>query len=652
MLKRLGVFWALNLSLVPTVLAAASCSQLSGRIYTGPDSNIFDISCDTSTIGGHIFAYYSNGDEFQDCVDKCDGESTCVVALFLAGSGDCALIDSYSGTRSFNGNDVAVKRPVAIQTATSVEVSSSATTTAETTTAETTTAETTTVETTTAETTTVETTTAETTTVETTTVETTSPETTTVETTSPETTSPETTTVESSTAEASLTESTPSGASLRSSEVSLTSPESTLVTATTDLSYTSTTSIEILTDDCEDETSSLETSTSGIASTATGSEIKSTNLSTNSLSPSTTMFESSEPPTSRPSTTSNASLIPDSTTQGTQTSESTSLPSLVTSQAVSALPTSSITTAPFIDTTFGQVASSSRSSSSETKDTGSKTPSDYGVTIMKTTSESRLPTSFPTSNCVWTVHLTMVKYVTCSTGIVAQTETTTTYVTADSKSGSYGPPVVQRPDGCIGGYQIDASGNSYPIAQPTMGSQDDSTDEKSQPFARPTPESRSGSRPSHKNGPSYIPAPITESQRTSQLEQGHGQHSVLPTQGSQIDSPDNKSHPSVPGQVSPEPKNSDPQSTEGEAAPTAISKYQPGTPVYPSPPSSVHQGQQGIPTTLTIKTAITEESETPSVSLSATGEVPSTPLVTSGANSYQPMFWQLVAGILLALQRL
>ncbi|KIL93650.1 hypothetical protein FAVG1_02210 [Fusarium avenaceum] len=215
MLKRLGVFWALNLSLVPTVLAAASCSQLSGRIYTGPDSNKFDISCDTSTIGGHIFAYYSNGDEFQDCVDKCDGESTCVAALFLAGSGDCALIDSYLGTRSFNGNDVALKRPVAIQTTTSVEVSSSATTTAE-------------------------------------------------------ASSTETTTVESSTAEASSTESTPSGASLRSSEVSLTSAESTLVTATTDSSYTSTTSIEISTDDCEDETSSLETSTSAIASTATG----------------------------------------------------------------------------------------------------------------------------------------------------------------------------------------------------------------------------------------------------------------------------------------------------------------------------------------------------------------------------------------------
>ncbi|KAI6749284.1 hypothetical protein HG530_015123 [Fusarium avenaceum] len=596
MLKRLGVFWALNLSLVPTVLAAASCSQLSGRIYTGPDSNKFDISCDTSTIGGHIFAYYSNGDEFQDCVDKCDGESTCVAALFLAGSGDCALIDSYLGTRSFNGNDVALKRPVAIQTTTSVEVSSSATTTAE-------------------------------------------------------ASSTETTTVESSTAEASSTESTPSGASLRSSEVSLTSAESTLVTATTDSSYTSTTSIEISTDDCEDETSSLETSTSAIASTATGSEIKSTNLSTNSLSPSTKMFESSEPPTSRPSTTSNASLIPSSTTQGTQTSESTSLPSFVTSQAVSALPGPSITTAPFIYTTSGQVASSSRSSLSKTKDTGSKTSLDYGITIMKTTSESRLPTSFPTSNCVWTVYLTMVKYVTCSTGVVAKTETTTTYVTADSKSGSYGPPVVQRPDGCIGGYQIDASGNSYPVAQPTMGSQDDSTDEKSQPFAQPTLESLSGSQPSHKNGPSYIPAPITESQRTSQLEQGHGQHSVQPTQVSQIDSPDSKSHPSVPGQVSPEPKKSDPQST-GEAAPTAISKYQPGTPVYPSPPSSVHQGQQGIPTTLTIKTAITEESETPSVSLSATGEVPSTPLVTSGADSYQPMFWQLLTGILIALQGL
>jgi len=106
--NRPGAFLVLNLSLIPSVLASLSCTQLSGEDYTGPNGINFEIQCDTSTVNGAIFAYYSVGDEFQDCVDRCDSDSNCVAALFLRGSGDCALISTYQGTRSFTGNDLAI----------------------------------------------------------------------------------------------------------------------------------------------------------------------------------------------------------------------------------------------------------------------------------------------------------------------------------------------------------------------------------------------------------------------------------------------------------------------------------------------------------------------------------------------------------------
>ncbi|KAM0079811.1 hypothetical protein ACKRZS_008049 [Fusarium odoratissimum] len=382
---------------------------------------------------------------------------------------------------------------------------------------------------------------------------------------------------------ASSTTSVPS-TSLESISETSTSVESTAATtATTDSFFTSTASIETSTDDCDDETSSLETLATVTTSTVTGSEIQPRTLSTDSQSSSLHCNQS----TIRCFHFLFLSyfnyfitiFFDDYSKPGFYINISAKLcykPSRLLSTCV-----------------FKDYTSSSGSSSSETTEVGSKTLSTSGATILKTTSESHLPTSDPTTDSVWTVYLTLVKYVTCTTGVVAETVTTATYVTVDNNGGSYGPPVITTPDGCIGGYQVDVSGHSYPIAQPTKGSHVNSPDgENSQPSVRPTLGSPGNSPSGYETGQLHIPTPAAESQGSSQPKQGNKQ-------------------PSVPGQGSSEPNNGEPQPTQGDATQTAISAYQSGTLVNPLLSSSIRQGQQGISTTFTTEASITEEIQAP-----------------------------------------
>ncbi|KAH7173234.1 uncharacterized protein B0J16DRAFT_188248 [Fusarium flagelliforme] len=668
--KRLEAYWVLNLSLIPSVLAAATCSELSGRRYIGPDGKNFEIQCDTSAVNGAIFAYYSEGDEFQDCVDRCDADSNCIVALFLRGSGDCALISTYQGTRSFSGNDLAIVRPPIVPVTTSAESTS-----AEATTTETTSSETTTATSSEAEVSSTDSSTAEFSTVVSSSVETTSADTTSTDAISTEAPSTESSAAESSpvapslsdatSAESALTESSTIDASTSQSstdapsstesastqsttvEPSSTSPESALVT-TTDSSYTSIATIETSTEDCEDETSTYETPIAVIDSTSTGSDIQSTTLSVHSESSATTVPQSSELFTSPSSADSTTSSPSSSTTTGTEATA----PASVTSQEASSLPVSSTTTVAQTHTTDSLVNSLPGTSCSETQEHGSMTLSTSGVTIMKTTTADRLPTYLPASDCVWTVYLTMVKYVTCSTGVVPETSTTATYVTVDGNAGTRGPPVVQLPEGCIGGYQVDASGNSYPVVQPTVGSQGNPSGEKSHPSVRPTLASPGGSQPSYENGQYHIPAPTAGSQGTSLPEQGNEEPFVQPTQGSQGNASGSKSQPPVSGQDSPEPNSGEPHGTQGEATPIAISAYRSGTPPYSSLSSPIHQGQHNVSMTFTVKTATTGEVQGQSVSSSSPTEAPSTPVIASGSIRHQSMLWTSIAGALFALSML
>ncbi|KAG5654829.1 hypothetical protein KAF25_010975 [Fusarium avenaceum] len=680
--KRLGTIWVLNLSLLPTVLTAATCSQLSGSIYTGSNGNAFDIACDTSTVNGNIFAYYSNGDEFQDCVDRCDAISICVVALYLAGSGDCALINSYQGTRSFNGNDIAIKRAVTSTTTTSEESTSSeasstevlsiedsstatssmeATTTVASSTEESTTAEASATESSSVDTsstgvlsTEVKDSSTETSSMEATTTVALSTEPSSVEASSTDVTSTTASTATTSTAlsfSASLIE-TASTSSEASSESS-TSQIFTLFPTTTDLPSASTAGVESSTDDCDDETSIIktsviETSSIEVTSTATASNMEPITPSTGSPGTSDVVIQTSELNTLASSEAS-ASTSSESTmtTLETQNSISTSLPSSVNTEALSTLSTSSGTTVTKTHTTYTNLASSSWSSYGTTKH-GYKTVPVSGIITTEIESASRLATSYPISNCIWTVYLTMVEYVTYSTGVVPQIAITTTYITADGHSGSYRPPVITLPSGCIGGYQVDASGHSYPVAQPKDGSYSNSPGrEYSQPSVQPTAGISANSHLGYANGKPHIPAPTVKSQGDSVPEYSNGQPSVCQsTQGSHANSADNiYSQPSVPDHGSPESNRNKPLPTGGEATTTAVSAYGPGAPE--NPPASYVQA--GISTTLAITTIATEERHAPSAISSAPDQAPSTPVIVSGARRHQGMVWTLVAAALFAL---
>lgn len=279
-------------------------------------------------------------------------------------------------------------------------------------------------------------------------------------------------------------------------------------------------------------------------------------------------------------------------------------------------------------TTYSQGASLSGSSSSETTKVGSKTLSTSGATVIKTTSGGHIATPYPTAYNVWTVYLTLVEYVTCSTGVVTETVTTSTYVTVGSNGENYGPPVITTPAGCIGGYQVDASGHSYPVAQPTKVSHVNSPGgEYSQPSVHPVPGSPGNSPSGYETGKPHTPTPAAES---------HGQ---------------GDKQPSVPGQGSPEPNNSEPQQPQGGATQTAISAYQSGASVNASPSSATHRGQQGISTTFTTEASVTEKQVPKSThsGSSEAGEAPYTPVSVSGANAHQFNVWTLAAGALLGL---
>ncbi|KAL2201854.1 hypothetical protein CC79DRAFT_1402170 [Sarocladium strictum] len=130
MRSRQGL-WALSAlvqSLYPRAAAAQNvdCDQMGGT-YTA-SIHEFTTKCDTSSVNGNIFAYYSDGDTFADCIDRCDAVDICVAALYLAGSGDCALLNAYQGDRPFNGNDLAIKLEAATTSTTDISTTDVSTT--------------------------------------------------------------------------------------------------------------------------------------------------------------------------------------------------------------------------------------------------------------------------------------------------------------------------------------------------------------------------------------------------------------------------------------------------------------------------------------------------------------------------------------------
>ncbi|KAL9567515.1 hypothetical protein ACKAV7_008279 [Fusarium commune] len=272
--------------------------------------------------------------------------------------------------------------------------------------------------------------------------------------------------------------------------------------------------------------------------------------------------------------------------------------------------------------------------------------------ITKTTSESRLPTSFPTPTAIQTAYsIVTIDHAYTKTQF-AETVTTVTYTTVNPSNPAalittcvpitllYSPcgledivtltvpkaayetgreshthPIVQYPSGWVGGYQTDAGGKSYPVAQPTagsqVGSQPGSVNSRPETFTRATG-LQDHSHPSYKMHQPATPTLAAGSNSDTHPEQGNAKPSV-PAQGlpeSNNNTPTNPSQPSSPKSLT----------TETSIIPTP-QLDNPATPSQSSPP---HYGQ--VPS---------EPKETPYA----------TSMVVSEAHSYELSSWIMITAI-------
>ncbi|KAH7165049.1 hypothetical protein DER46DRAFT_662164 [Fusarium sp. MPI-SDFR-AT-0072] len=319
---------------------------------------------------------------------------------------------------------------------------------------------------------------------------------------------------------------------------------------------------------------------------------------------------------------------------------------------------------------YSQTTPSYSLSSFTTINLGSKTLSVSDSIITKTTSESRLPTSFPTPTAIQTAYsIVTIDHAYTKTQF-AETVTTVTYTTVNPSNPAalittcvpitllYSPcgcehqvyptvdmttvactqvedivtltvpkaayetgreshthPIVQYPSGWVGGYQTDAGGKSYPVAQPTagsqVGSQPGSVNSRPETFTRATG-LQDHSHPSYKMHQPATPTLAAGSNSDTHPEQGNAKPSV-PAQGlpeSNNNTPTNPSQPSSPKSLT----------TETSIIPTP-QLDNPATPSQSSPP---HYGQ--VPS---------EPKETPYA----------TSMVVSEAHSYELSSWIMITAI-------
>ncbi|EXK83367.1 hypothetical protein FOQG_12384 [Fusarium oxysporum f. sp. raphani 54005] len=266
---------------------------------------------------------------------------------------------------------------------------------------------------------------------------------------------------------------------------------------------------------------------------------------------------------------------------------------------------------------YSKPTSSYSLSSFTTINLGSRTLSVSDSTITKTTSESRLPTPFPTPTAIHTAYsIVTIDHAYTKTQF-AETVTTVTYTTINPSNpaalittcvpitllynpcecehqvypsvdmttvacthggdivtltvpkaayetgrASYTHPIVQYPSGLVGGYQTDAVGNSYPVVQPTRGSQPGSKNEQPE---TPTPAAGSNGdmQPEQGNQQPSLPAhdlPESTSGTLMNPSQPSSPKSlttetiIIPTPQLETSAIPSKSTPPHHGQVPSEPK--------------------------------------------------------------------------------------------------
>ncbi|KAM5382955.1 hypothetical protein ACJA88_003488 [Fusarium oxysporum] len=314
---------------------------------------------------------------------------------------------------------------------------------------------------------------------------------------------------------------------------------------------------------------------------------------------------------------------------------------------------------------YSKTTSSYSLSSFTTINLGSKTLSVSDSTITKTTSESRLPTLFPTPTAIHTAFsIVTIDHAYTQTQF-AETVTTVTYTTINPSNpaalittcvpitllyspcecehqvypsvdmttvacthggdiatltvpkaayetgrASYTHPIVQYPSGWVGGYQTDAVGNSYPAVKPTRGSQPGSKNDQPETATMAT-----GLQDSHPSYKTHQPATPTSA--------------VGPSGNTQSEQEDTQ--PSIPAQGSPESDSNIPMDLS-----------------QPSFPKSLTTETGIIPMSQLENSAIPSQSSPP-----RHGQVPSetkeapyaTPMVVSEAHSYDLSSWIMMTAI-------
>ncbi|EMT69312.1 hypothetical protein FOC4_h10016911, partial [Fusarium odoratissimum] len=305
-----------------------------------------------------------------------------------------------------------------------------------------------------------------------------------------------------------------------------------------------------------------------------GTSFASKVLSSASTSTSSETFvpieSTSESTASTLDTTSSASI-----SIGSPETTSSSSSSELTSETTSAADACESTSQSSSLSRYTQTTSPSSFSSFTTINLGSKTFSASGFSITKTTSQTRLPTSFPTPTAIHTAYSTLIVDHVYTKTQFAETVTTVTYTTINPSNPTALITTFQYPSGWAGG-------NSNPVVQPTEGPQGGSQHgSKNVPPETPTRAtgSRDDSHPSYKVHQPATTTSATGSNGDTQPAQGNTRPSV-PAQGSPESNSNTPMNPSQP---------SSPKSLTTETS--TISTPQLDTSAIPSQSSPLHQDQ-------------------------------------------------------------
>ncbi|RGP80730.1 hypothetical protein FLONG3_1205 [Fusarium longipes] len=116
--------WALLPFLSTSAAAPESCSEM-GDTY---DASVYRFNVDCNTIGSNpaTYAYYSLGDTFASCIQRCDLDEVCIAVNYQHFTGDCDLVAAFTQSQPSSDYDLAVKASVLTSPTTSTSLTTDA----------------------------------------------------------------------------------------------------------------------------------------------------------------------------------------------------------------------------------------------------------------------------------------------------------------------------------------------------------------------------------------------------------------------------------------------------------------------------------------------------------------------------------------------